>query len=340
MFSLIIGLVLATNYSMTGLIPVRYLVMADRKSTKINLTLSSFNCKGINSSLPYVLSLRNNHNMNFICEHWLHPGELPATRKVLSDAGKWFQLKSSINPTVDRKERPLGGRGFICDAENFGYRIIDCPSDRVRCIQLSKHETTLVTIIGVYLPYSDNTGAQVELYMDTISIIQSIIDDHSNSGSQVLVTGDMNTSLPHMDILTPNWYKNRPFNENIAILYSFIEDNDFCVANMIFKQNINFTCENGSSHSYIDHILVPDFCRELIMNCTILNGDAANVSDHLALSLSMQFPQLWSPKMLNVRQCLPSLTLKRKPNMCDVQFQRRFSEQLDQNLCNVSLICI
>ena len=121
---------------------------------------------------------------------------------------------------------------------------------------------------------------------------------------------------------------------------NFIEDNDFCDANMIFKQDVNFTYANGNSHSYIDHILVPDFCRELIMNCTILNGDAANVNDHLALSLSMKFPSVVESQHVKYMSMSTKPDSKRKPNWCDVQFQRRFSEQLDQNLCKVSLICM
>ena len=74
----------------------------------------------------------------------------------------------------------------------------------------------------------------------------------------VLVIGDFNASLPHMDILTKYWYKCRPFNCNSAILYDFVSNNSLAVANFSFKQNVNYTFCNNAVNSYIDHILVPD----------------------------------------------------------------------------------
>ena len=50
---------------------------------------------------------------------------------------------------------------------------------------------------------------------------------------------------------------------------------------------MNFTYSNASVSSYIDHILVPDYVMDMATDCKILNRDIDNISDHYALSLSM-----------------------------------------------------
>ena len=42
----------------------------------------AFNCHGLKSSLPYVKELLNDHDIVFISEHWLLPGEI----KMLADS--------------------------------------------------------------------------------------------------------------------------------------------------------------------------------------------------------------------------------------------------------------
>ena len=98
--------------------------------------------------------------------------------------------------------------------------------------------------------------------MDTIAKVQSVIDT-SDDGVPVIILGDFNTLLPQTETINNNWSKCRPFNRNSAMLYNFIDDNDLCVANFLFKQNVNFTYSNAAVSSYIDHVLVPDYVDKL-----------------------------------------------------------------------------
>ena len=82
--------------------------------------------------------------------------------------------------------------------------------------------------------------------------------DTGNPNIPVIILGDLNTSLPQMGFLTQRWFTKRPFNRNSVLLYNFIEENNFCVANFICEQNTNYTFSKGSLTSYIDHILIRD----------------------------------------------------------------------------------
>ena len=71
----------------------------------------AFNCYGLKSSLPYVKELLNDHDIVFISEHWLLPGEI----KILADRDlktELSHLKSSVDPTKVISGRPHGGCGF------------------------------------------------------------------------------------------------------------------------------------------------------------------------------------------------------------------------------------
>ena len=54
--------------------------------------------------------------------------------KEFDKDNKWCHIKSSMDPLVNRIGRLFGGVGFICDKDQFAYRILGCDSDRVCCI--------------------------------------------------------------------------------------------------------------------------------------------------------------------------------------------------------------
>ena len=50
-----------------------FLSMMEFEHKSQTFTLSTFNCNGLRSSMAYVTELVSNHNINFVCEHWLKP---------------------------------------------------------------------------------------------------------------------------------------------------------------------------------------------------------------------------------------------------------------------------
>ena len=96
--------------------------------------------------------------------------------------------------------------GFICDSKSLAYEIIECPSDRVFAIQIIRKGTVIATIIGVYLPYNDHSAQQMELYMETLAVIQGIIDTCDKS-LPILLVGDLNANIPQMEVLDTKLYR-------------------------------------------------------------------------------------------------------------------------------------
>ena len=97
----------------------------------MDLTLTAFNCNGLERSLPYVMDLSQKHQVTFVCEHWLQLSELHTINEAVTQEGMWCHLKSSMDPLQNRKGRPFGGIGFICDSKSLAYGIIECQSECV-----------------------------------------------------------------------------------------------------------------------------------------------------------------------------------------------------------------
>ena len=180
------------------------------------LSLVNFNYNGLKGSLDYVSHLVSNNDIVFICEHWLCPGEFYDIRQIFSDSVCY--LKSSIKSDTVLKVRPYGGLGFVCKKKKYiSYKSLDVNSDRISVLELSVNNNVLFNfnIIGVYLPYNNQTSESLELYLDIIDKIDSFMD---NSSIPTIIVGDFNTTLPQISRLTANWYRQKPFNRRSVLM--------------------------------------------------------------------------------------------------------------------------
>ena len=248
------------------------------------LNILSFNCKGINSSFNDIVhEIKHFSHIAFLCEHWLRPCEIPGTKQLLAQENMISSFKSSIDPEEPLIGRPFGGVGFICKKVNgIVYKFTDIENDRLSAVKLIQKGTgkTLLNIIGVYMPYFNGCADQTLKYVSTIDQLQSVIDDCSDA--PIMIVGDMNTTLPKHS-LTRLWYKCRPFNRHSCLLYDFLRNNDFTVANFAFDQSTNHTYEMNEQKSYIDHVFVSSYSLENVSNCKIVCEDIDWASDHLPI---------------------------------------------------------
>ena len=146
--------------------------------------------------------------------------------------------------------RPHGGIGFIANrVKGITYKPISVDCDRITGMQLVSNGKIVMTIFGVYLPYSRANADQIKLYSETLDILQSAID--GMDPSPIMIVGDMNAPLPRQSELSRYWYRVYPFNRHSYILYDFLRNNDFEVANFNFEQDVSYTYFNTISRSYI-----------------------------------------------------------------------------------------
>ena len=52
-------------------------------------------------------------------------------------------------------------------------------------IQICEYMEVKLNVIGVYLPYWNNTKEQTELYIETLDMIQALIDSHCQTAKYI-----------------------------------------------------------------------------------------------------------------------------------------------------------
>ena len=139
------------------------------------------------------------------------------------------------------------------------------------------NQTVALSIIGVYLPFYDSSEGNTELYIDTLVSLQCVLDECDNLAPTIIL-GDTNTVLPQDEMLTDRWFRKRPYSKWSGMLYDFLNQNEMTVANFMFKQKVSHTYQRGDKQSYIDHMFVPQYFSENIMDCKILSEDLDNMS--------------------------------------------------------------
>ena len=76
----------------------------------------------------------------------------------------------------------------------------------------------VLNFIGVYLPCHDSTTDTMDLYLQTLDLVQSILD---TCDAPTDIMGDFNATLPEEVTLVNNWYCKKPYKRRSGVLYDF-----------------------------------------------------------------------------------------------------------------------
>ena len=235
-----------------------------------------------------------------LCETWLRPGELSVIPYILltHPITAWHEFdcfsKSSIedDPEVFAG-RPYGGLAVLVRRlPGVSVREISCESDRLLVLGFYDSCDRLMHVIcNVYLPYYDACNlTQTETFVDTLSLLQAIIDKHS-SVCPMKILGDFNVQLPKHDPSNKLWYRQRGYTKHSLILHEFMIENNLVAVDCLVPQKINYTffCHNRGVHSWIDHILCFRHDYDSILDCAISPLSPDNDSDHLPVHVQFSF---------------------------------------------------
>ena len=228
----------------------------------------------------------------FLGETWIKLGQDDILYDIFDDSIandnlQIFGKSGMTDASNDYTGRPYGGVAFICKSNaKLCYQEIPCLSDRVTAIKvISATKVQVATMIGVYMPYYDRSKPEkTDNYLETLDCIQLLLDEYGPIGP-VKLLGDFNVQLPRRNQIRSNWHKSRGFNIHSKILYDFLAANELNCADFAFDQKMNYThfqFEN-SVFSWIDHVFTSNNKSLELLNCSILDHDVDNVSDHLPL---------------------------------------------------------
>ena len=107
---------------------------------------------------------------------------------------------------ADYTGRPFGGVSLIIKPNKyFKCKEIKNLSDRIVSIGIFDLEDNLIQVIcSVYMPYYNGKSDQIDLYVETIDVLQALVDQYA-SIAPIKILGDLNAQLPTSRKLTNNW---------------------------------------------------------------------------------------------------------------------------------------
>ena len=258
----------------------------------------SFNCHGFKASAPYVAERLRDCSVLCLSETWLRPYELNTIPDALAAVDPCFDpsnyvvfAKSSMGDIDDDycKGRPYGGVAVICKKlDGLTWRGTELANDRLIGVTLNNGAQVLQTIIHVYLPYFESaTDEKLTPVIECLDTLQAYLDKYGDI-APIKVCGDFNAQLPDNVSLGRLWYKSRGFNMQSKLLFDFILSNNMVAADLLTRQNVNYTyfCHKRNVYTWIDHVLTFDYDK---CECKIISLEASNVSDHLPLRFVFRY---------------------------------------------------
>ena len=77
---------------------------------------------------------------------------------------------------------------------------MDIERDRILGLSVYNDATLILHVIGVYMPYFNGETEQIQLYAETLDLLQSTLRTCAET-APVIVMGDLNCTLPNSDYI-------------------------------------------------------------------------------------------------------------------------------------------
>ena len=192
-------------------VPSQVLPSDSSQNTSL-LTITTFNCRGLSSALPYILHLiENGSDVIALPEHWLWPFNIGALSKIHPDYEGFGSCDERLTESCTLN-KGCGGIGIIWRKSLHAVPLPQLASNRHCAIQLHLNNSTCLTVMAVYLPSSNYSQ---EEYHSHFHDFQSTVATLETSGPVILL-GDFNvdTSKP----VSARNYRNDLFDDFISAM--------------------------------------------------------------------------------------------------------------------------
>ncbi len=140
------------------------------------LKITSWNCRGLASSIPYLNSLiSEGSDIIVISEHWLWPFELHRLNEIHPDFTGYGQADARLTSCSDG--RGLGGIGVIWRRDLDVSVVHATTSDRICSVRMThRSSNSTLSVVGVYLPCQD-LGMHMDLYRNCLTKLEQLHGD-------------------------------------------------------------------------------------------------------------------------------------------------------------------
>jgi exonuclease III len=296
-----------------------------RMANEYGLSLCSFNCRSVKSSIDEVYQLCASHSFVFLQEHWLLPNELSMLSAIHPD------FIAFSHSSVDLSNGILVGRSFGGTAVLFrkqlasAIRTVPTHDPRITAL-LFDSSIGPILLACVYMPTDYQDEDSLVNYMHVCGELQSVITECS--AIHTILIGDFNC------------HSESRFFSNFTHL---LNDHSLVASDIkrLTPDSITYLSDSGCNSSWIDHILCSNIVDSLILDIRVLLDFIS--SDHKPLSVLFMssLSARTSDSACQRSNIEDSAKSAYKPkvthcwNMVNEDILTQFSSCLDDCLCDV-----
>ena len=233
-----------------------------------NVTLFSFNCRSVRSSVPEINELCEHCDFLLVQEHWLLPNET----NFLSNLHKEFLAVGHSSVDISQgilTGRPYGGTGILFRKTLSKFiSILDTHNPRVTALIL-KTVCGPTLLVSTYMPTDCGDNDSLETYIETCAYITALYRDVD--AVQLIVGGDFNC---------------RVGSRFFDLFLRFVNDNNLQLTDLNRLQDVFTFCNDaGNASSWIDHFVCSLAVDNLVSNCAVHYEYIT--SDHKPISVTL-----------------------------------------------------
>ena len=235
-----------------------------------NVTITTWNCRGISNSVPYLLHLfENGTDIVALSEHWLWPYDIDKLSHLHPDYIGFGSCDERLNENSSLT-RGCGGVGLVWRKSLHVVPLTEISSDRFCAIQLQPSNSPPITIFSVYLPcsaYSNDT------YSSYFQDLQSVIGRYEVDGP-IIICGDFN-----VDVSSHHSDSRQTQLADLLDTHSL-----YIISQSSLHQGPNYTFFKDSHFSVLDYIVA---IASTTLSCFTHPYHPLNLSDRLPLYISL-----------------------------------------------------
>ena len=165
--------------------------------------------------------------------------------------------------------RPYGGKCWLIN-KNLRISNYNFINNDISYVEISDSKSiSKLIVIGLHLPFDDNSTEKLANYISNLQILESIIEEHVDI--PLFIVGDFNTDLNLDKRYTKQLKKLMQECSLASVDYEF--------------PNIDYTYQNGNYRNHIDHVLANEVARNITIDCKIIEN-MLNMSDHNPINTS------------------------------------------------------
>ena len=253
-----------------------------------SISIASWNCRGLHNSIPYILELlsRDVHIL-ILQEHWLWPFQLDQLASIHMDYSYTAVCDSRLSPD-SCLHRGCGGVAILWKKTLKVVPLSHITSDRICGIQLPLPHSHPLSILGVYMPSSDQPE---EAYSSQLDLVSNILSEITTS-SPVLVMGDLNCHLGHLGGPKSS---DSP-NSRGAKWKQVIDHHCLYVPSLSsLAQGPVHTYQCSDISTTLDYVLGNQATSVALSSCDTIEDHPLNTSDHLPLVTKLSVNLLTRP---------------------------------------------